>query len=274
MVGQEARCPPSGEARARGMNYAASHTRLRARQAPALAASAIRVTCRLSDCVGLGQLASTLPDRMRGARYGRQTRFASSSIERRSPQLSLHLLGASSFAQRGSRDRYLTHRSGPGVLALNEGWQLRAQVAGTLWPDANDVRANASLRTALWRLRCVSSSVVEAPGNTRIVRAGGGRCPRADAIARRAMGRPVAEDRRRSGSSSMGELLPGWFDDWVPAPRATRQPDSTRSRVRAHDRSGHGTSPRRSMGMPPRRGALRESAHGARASIPRRGEPQ
>jgi DNA-binding SARP family transcriptional activator len=103
-------------------------------------------------------------------------------------------------------------------LALNDGPLLRTQVAGTLWSDADgECRAAASLRTALWRLRRASPSAVVARGDHLELSAQ----VRVDVdeliqLAHRATGRSVAQDQRTVRAlHQMGELLPGWFEDWV-----------------------------------------------------------
>jgi DNA-binding SARP family transcriptional activator len=138
--------------------------------------------------------------------------------ERGSPTLALRLLGG--FELRAAGKSRLVPPSSQRLLAyltLNDGPLLRTQVAGTLWSDAYEVRANASLRTALWRLRRVSPSAVVALGDhlglsghvsvdvRELIR-----------LAHRAMGQSIAEDTKTIRALlRTGELLPGWFDDWV-----------------------------------------------------------
>jgi DNA-binding SARP family transcriptional activator len=135
-----------------------------------------------------------------------------------SPTLALSLLGG--FELRAAGRSRLVPPSSQRVLAylgLNEGPLLRTQVAGTLWPEANEVRAHASLRTALWRLRRVSPSVIETPGNRLSLSTNLSVDVRElMRLAHRAMGRSVAEDKKTIPTLlRMGELLPGWFDDWI-----------------------------------------------------------
>jgi DNA-binding SARP family transcriptional activator len=97
------------------------------------------------------------------------------------------------------------------------GRPTRSQVAGVLWPDAPDERAHANLRSTLWRLQRTC------PG---LVRAGGGRLSlgpdtRVDVAelmdwARRVLA-PDSEVVELDGlpTTLHGELLPGWYDDWV-----------------------------------------------------------
>lgn len=138
--------------------------------------------------------------------------------ERGSPTLALRLLGGFELRATG-RSRLVPPSSQRllAYLALNEGPLLRCHVAGTLWPDADEVRANASLRSALWRLRRVSSTVVVAPGDKLSVSADVSVDVRElIPLAHRAIGRSVIGDRETIRTLlRMGELLPGWFEDWV-----------------------------------------------------------
>lgn len=95
----------------------------------------------------------------------------------------------------------------------------RCVVASTLWPEVLDTHALASLRTCIWRLHRQAPSLVRAEGlllavpdvvsvdsreqvefATRLMRGGLDHAPWLDAW--------IAPLRR-------GELLPGWYDDWV-----------------------------------------------------------
>ncbi|HEX6232780.1 MAG TPA: BTAD domain-containing putative transcriptional regulator [Jiangellaceae bacterium] len=103
------------------------------------------------------------------------------------------------------------------LLALR-GRQNRAKVAGILWPDVSEPRAQASLRAALSALQrrvpslvnkdngdiClngdISSDVVEFRRQADQIL--NGHIPEP---------LPVLDDPALTG----GELLPGWYDDWV-----------------------------------------------------------
>lgn len=103
------------------------------------------------------------------------------------------------------------------LLALR-GRQPRPHLAGVLWPDVPEERAQASLRSALSRLRR------HAPG---LIRHDHGELQLADGVtvdvvefhglARQVLSR----DARAAAASAYqptvtgGELLPGWYDDWV-----------------------------------------------------------
>jgi DNA-binding SARP family transcriptional activator len=107
------------------------------------------------------------------------------------------------------------------LLALR-GPQTRALVGGTLWPEASEQRAQTSVRAALWASHQQAPGLVEAVGceirltahvsvdvTDFLTHARGLLHPR--------------EPSRIGGSSSWppfdgrlgGELLPGWYEDWV-----------------------------------------------------------
>jgi len=102
-------------------------------------------------------------------------------------------------------------------LALHDRFVNRPFVAGTLWPDASDDRAGASLRSALWRLRQLVRPVVVAV-NDRLGLAGGTAVDLRDAseVAHRILAPSARAAPPRSGAAILtGDLLPGWSDDWV-----------------------------------------------------------
>jgi DNA-binding SARP family transcriptional activator len=110
------------------------------------------------------------------------------------------------------------------LLAL-EGSRTRSYLAGLLWPESTESRAAGSLRAAVWRLER------EAPG---LLRSGGGqlaldpeievdvhdftdRANRVSVLAEIDIDE-LADDRECVQSLAVlmrGDLLPGWYDDWV-----------------------------------------------------------
>ncbi|HEX5800140.1 MAG TPA: BTAD domain-containing putative transcriptional regulator [Gaiellaceae bacterium] len=102
-------------------------------------------------------------------------------------------------------------------LALHERPLLRPYVAGTLWIDASDERAGASLRSSLWRLNRSGHRLVDAT-STRL-----GLAPGIDvdvrsslALARRLLdGTAPAAELDSAEASLNGEVLPDWYDDWL-----------------------------------------------------------
>lgn len=100
-------------------------------------------------------------------------------------------------------------------VALQGRAVARSFVVGNLWPEASEEHARASLRSALWRLRRLENEVLVAD-TAQIQLARHVRLDIADV-----MHAPVAEggspDDHPLGLPPMfsGELLPGWYDDWV-----------------------------------------------------------
>lgn len=99
--------------------------------------------------------------------------------------------------------------------------QPRALVAGTLWPDVSEERAAGSLRSALWRLQKLCPRSLRSCRDN-ITLAPHVRVDVHDFItaARRLLAR-VADVRTLLGAQPIlwGELLPGWYEDWVLAER-------------------------------------------------------
>ncbi|MGY1607903.1 MULTISPECIES: AfsR/SARP family transcriptional regulator [unclassified Geodermatophilus] len=93
----------------------------------------------------------------------------------------------------------------------------RTVTAGRLWPDVPEDHAHGSLRSALWRLNKAAPGLVEVSGSTlRLVP--GVRIDVRDlsAWARRAVAPPGDPgDVALPDSALLGDLLPGWYDDWV-----------------------------------------------------------
>lgn len=100
-------------------------------------------------------------------------------------------------------------------LALH-GPHLRTAVAGTLWANVAEERAMASLRTTVWRTnRAVPDLVTAARGRLALAETVEVDVDRLAARAERlATGRDGDLDISLVRRSS-GELLPGWYDDWV-----------------------------------------------------------
>ncbi len=93
----------------------------------------------------------------------------------------------------------------------------RTGTAGSLWPDVPEDHAHGSLRSALWRLNKAAPGLVESSGTClrlatdvrvdvrdlsdwarRVVAPSGG-----------------SEDIALPDTALLGDLLPGWYDDWV-----------------------------------------------------------
>ena len=98
----------------------------------------------------------------------------------------------------------------------------RTATAGHLWPDVPENHAQGSLRSALWRLNKAAPGLVEASGSALHLGPG----VRTDVQelgnwARRTVPADgAADDAPPPGTALpdtalLGELLPGWYDDWV-----------------------------------------------------------
>jgi DNA-binding SARP family transcriptional activator len=105
------------------------------------------------------------------------------------------------------------------LLALRDHPLTRMQIAGTLWPEYSAERALADLRTALWRVTHSDERIVTRTPSLLGLHAGiEVDVRRIDALARRldnATGLTHFElDSMRLYTLS-GDLLPGWYDEWL-----------------------------------------------------------
>jgi DNA-binding SARP family transcriptional activator len=99
------------------------------------------------------------------------------------------------------------------------GRTTRAEIADTLWPEATETRARANLRTVLWRLNRMRPSIVTAAQDLLTLH----RDVRVDLTEFLATARGVLALNGEMGGgtaalatlTAAGELLPGWYDDWV-----------------------------------------------------------
>jgi DNA-binding SARP family transcriptional activator len=101
-------------------------------------------------------------------------------------------------------------------LALH-GRPSRADVAGQLWPERRERQALANLRSLLHRLGCVPEDLIERPPGALALHpavrvdvrevVGWARAAMNDAAA--VLATPIPD------GVLAGELLPGWYDDWV-----------------------------------------------------------
>lgn len=103
-------------------------------------------------------------------------------------------------------------------LALH-GPSTRCAVAGSLWPEVTDAHALASLRTRVWRLRKTVPGAVDTHG--QLVTLGTGTW--VDSQAQERLAASLLHHTLRDSPLlctdlpllRSGELLPGWYDDWV-----------------------------------------------------------
>src|SRR5438445_1821421 len=103
-------------------------------------------------------------------------------------------------------------------LALRHRALQRVFVAGTLWLDSTQDAANASLRTALWRLRRPGCHLVDATA-THLALSGSIAVDvhEVAAAAARVTGEDSIDERGEDRDALVvaDELLPDWYDDWV-----------------------------------------------------------
>ncbi len=100
-------------------------------------------------------------------------------------------------------------------VALHERPVLRSFVAGSLWLESSEERANANLRSALWRLHRNDRRVVECLGqrlalDSKVLVD----LRESERLAQLVLNKG-REDLDVEPSALTGELLPGWYDDWT-----------------------------------------------------------
>jgi DNA-binding SARP family transcriptional activator len=97
------------------------------------------------------------------------------------------------------------------------GRPARAAIAGHLWPDVPEEHAHGSLRSALWRLHKVAPGLIDASGSGLSLATGVRVDVRelGDWAARVLDPRTALEGATLPATRLLGDLLPGWYDDWV-----------------------------------------------------------
>jgi len=93
----------------------------------------------------------------------------------------------------------------------------RAAIAGRLWPDVAEGHAQGSLRSVLWRLQKAVPGLVDlSHGGVRLSDGVAVDVHELDDWARRVMDPHGDVDTVVTPAQALqGELLPGWYDDWV-----------------------------------------------------------
>ncbi len=106
-------------------------------------------------------------------------------------------------------------------LALHDQSLLRSYVAGTLWLEASDERANACLRSVLWRLQRSSHRLVEVTGRQlRLAQWVRVDVREIERLARSVIGGARGwEANGRAQELLADDLLPDWYDDWLAVDR-------------------------------------------------------
>ena len=101
-------------------------------------------------------------------------------------------------------------------LALRDRPIQRVHVAGTLWIDSSEEQANASLRTALWRLRRAGPTMVHGTSTHLVLSSVVPVDVRETATrAKRLLRGDPSDFDDLEQLAQAGELLPDWYDDWV-----------------------------------------------------------
>jgi DNA-binding SARP family transcriptional activator len=97
------------------------------------------------------------------------------------------------------------------------GRPARGAIAGHLWPEVPEDRAQASLRSALWRVQRAVPGLVDASGGAlRLARGVHVDVRDLTRWAQRVLDRQALGDGPFAPEVALhGELLPGWYDDWV-----------------------------------------------------------
>ncbi|MGY1617403.1 BTAD domain-containing putative transcriptional regulator [Geodermatophilus sp. SYSU D00691] len=93
----------------------------------------------------------------------------------------------------------------------------RSAVAGELWPEVPEAQATGSLRSALWRVHRVAPRLIETSGGA-LALAPEVRVDVRETVrwARLAVDlRADVPDSWPADEELCGDLLPGWYDDWV-----------------------------------------------------------
>jgi DNA-binding SARP family transcriptional activator len=104
------------------------------------------------------------------------------------------------------------------LLAIHQRPASRSWVAGVLWPDRDEARAAACLRSTLWRLRQPTVELIAITGDRlAIAEAVEVDLHQARTSAWRVLNAVGALDHPDQVPPELvaGDLLPDWYDDWV-----------------------------------------------------------
>jgi DNA-binding SARP family transcriptional activator len=103
-------------------------------------------------------------------------------------------------------------------VALQRGRVDRRHAAGSLWPEGTEDRASGNLRSTMWRLRGAGIGVLESDKSSIFLRERTTTdleelCGWADRLI---AGTASEEDMHvPEWTTTVAELLPGWYDEWV-----------------------------------------------------------
>jgi DNA-binding SARP family transcriptional activator len=101
-------------------------------------------------------------------------------------------------------------------LAFHERPVQRLYVAGALWLDSSESKANQSLRTAIWRLGQLTLRLIEAsPTHLALAPDVEVDVSEAKALAESVIGGATPPAHEQTLLYHSGEILPDWYEDWV-----------------------------------------------------------
>ena len=128
----------------------------------------------------------------------------------------LHLIGAFALWVDGVRVHLGRREERLLAFLAMHGPCHRPFVAGTLWPNSDEGRALSSLRAAVLRVRRAAPGVLDVDGSTLTLHPSV-LVDLVDLIdsADRVVHHTSSDAERAEYLLGTGELLPGWYDDWV-----------------------------------------------------------
>ncbi|HEY2878488.1 AfsR/SARP family transcriptional regulator [Nocardioides sp.] len=137
------------------------------------------------------------------------------AIARARPK-NLRLIGAFSLRVDGARVHLGRREERLLAFLAMRGPCHRPYVAGSLWPNSDESRALNSLRAALLRVRRAEPNLLDVEGSTLMLRPSVS-VDLLDLVdcAERVVQHDNCDTERAEYLLGTGELLPGWYDDWV-----------------------------------------------------------
>jgi DNA-binding SARP family transcriptional activator len=134
----------------------------------------------------------------------------------RSQRIHLRLIGAFSLWVEGARLHLGRREERLLAFLAMRGRCHRPYVAGSLWPNSDEARALNSLRAAVLRVRRAAPNLLDVDGTTLALRPWVS-VDFVDLIdcAERVVHHHSCDAERAQYLLGTGELLPGWYDDWV-----------------------------------------------------------
>jgi DNA-binding SARP family transcriptional activator len=139
----------------------------------------------------------------------------------RCPEVRVHLLGGFRVTSAGTYVEIpaSTHRL-VAFLAIQQRPVERAFAAGSLWLEKSELRAQANLRSALWRLRQSVDLVIATPTHIRLAPTATVDLASTMELARRLIDERVSMDLEELDERILGaSLLPEWYDDFIEVER-------------------------------------------------------